>query len=31
MEIKKTHVNLKLHMNDNTKLSSKHYRNIIYK
>jgi serine/threonine protein kinase len=28
--IKKTHVNLKLHMNDNTKLSVKNYRNLIY-
>ena len=30
-DIRKTHVNLKLHMNDNTKLSVKHYRTIIYK
>lgn len=30
-EIKKTQINLRLHMNDNTKLSVKNYRNIIYK
>ena len=30
-ELKKTQVNLKLHINDNTKLSMKDYRNIIYK
>jgi mitogen-activated protein kinase 15 len=30
-EIRKTHVNLKLHINDNTKLSVKNYRTIIYK
>ena len=30
-EIKKTQVNLKLHINDNIKLSVKDYRNIIYK
>ena len=29
--MKKTHVNLKLHINDNVKLSMKDYRNIIYK
>lgn len=31
MEIKKAQVNLKLHFNDNKKLSIKNYRSIIYK
>ena len=30
-EIKKTQITLKLHINDNTKLSVREYRNIIYK